>query len=112
MLPRWILTIVPRWLRRDYWLDRGFVGWVLSGPFEGMHYSDRSVGSAFFPKVLGTYERELHERIRACFQMGVRTVIDVGAAEGYYAVGLAMRIPGVQVVAFETEEAGRVAIDQ
>jgi hypothetical protein len=34
-------------------------------------------------------------------------VIDVGAAEGYYAVGCALRLPSAQVYAFDTEPLAR-----
>jgi len=32
---------------------------VHAGPFKGMRYGLISVGSAYIPKLLGTYEREL-----------------------------------------------------
>ena len=34
---------------------------VLSGPFEGMGYIPIALGSAWMPKVLGTYEKELQQ---------------------------------------------------
>jgi hypothetical protein len=34
-------------------------------------------------------------------------VINIGAGEGYYAVGLARRIPGARVIAFESHERSR-----
>jgi len=35
-------------------------GIVLDGPFKGMIYpKNESFGSAFFPKILGTYEKEI-----------------------------------------------------
>jgi hypothetical protein len=34
-------------------------------------------------------------------------IVDVGAAEGYYAVGLALRKPSARVIAFEMEDLGR-----
>ena len=33
---------------------------VFSGPFKGMKYIDYSVCSAYYPKLLGIYEKELH----------------------------------------------------
>ena len=36
-------------------------GWrILAGPFAGMHYVGDYAGSLLPPKLLGTYERELH----------------------------------------------------
>ena len=66
-----------------------------------------SVGSVLFAKVLGTYELELHEVISKLIDVGPDIVIDIGAAEGYYAVGLAKRLPKCRVRAFESEQAGR-----
>lgn len=40
------------------------------------------------------------------------TVINVGAAEGYYAVGMAIRCPGTTIVAFESLAEGRDLIRQ
>ena len=85
-------------------------GWrVQGGPFRGLHYVDDSICSALAPKILGTYERELAPWIEAMLREPFDLVINVGAAEGYYAVGFAQR-GGVSVVAFEAEAAGRELI--
>lgn len=81
---------------------------VLGGPFEGMQYVPCAVGSALLPKMVGCYEAELNDVLAQiihdnCF----RTVIDVGCAEGYYAIGLAMRLPKASVVAFDTDRLAR-----
>jgi hypothetical protein len=83
---------------------------VRHGPFAGMRYIDGSIGSAYLPKLLGTYERELVSVIEAECVRRPRLIIDLGAAEGYYAVGLALRNPGARVVAFERGEAGQIAL--
>jgi hypothetical protein len=83
---------------------------VRAGPFAGMRYVDISVGSCFIPKLLGTYERELAPKIEWICRHRPKLVIDVGAAEGYYAIGLALRVPQAQVVAFESDEAGQAAL--
>ncbi len=80
---------------------------VHSGPFSGMKYLGTSVGSQFYPKILGTYEKELHPAIEKLCSMKFDHVVNVGAGEGYYAVGLAMRMPGAGVIAFESDEAGQ-----
>ena len=83
---------------------------VRSGPFEGMSYLDVSQGSCYIPKLLGIYERELHAVVEDLIASQPETVIDLGAAEGCYAVGLARRLPEARVVAFEMEERGRTAM--
>src|ERR1700760_4646091 len=76
---------------------------VASGPFTGMKYINKSAGSAYIPKLLGIYERELHDIIEYVCRLNIRTVINVGAGEGYYAVGLAVRMPFSSVIAFERD---------
>jgi len=75
--------------------------------FRGMKYVGQAVGSALGPKLLGTYEMELRSKIEAICAAGYSHIIDVGAAEGYYAVGLATRSSASKVTAFETSETGR-----
>lgn len=78
---------------------------VKSGPFKGMKYGLGSVCSTLTPKLLGTYEKELSGIIE---QLPVfDLVIDIGAAEGWYAVGLLYRKTAQKVTAFELTENGR-----
>jgi hypothetical protein len=69
-----------------------------------------SVGSSYIPKLLGIYESELAAEVEGMCSRMPDLIIDIGAAEGYYAVGLAVRNPGAKVVAFETEQAGQAAV--
>ncbi len=59
------------------------------------------------PKLLGIYEKELAPCMEQACQARFPLIVDVGAAEGYYAVGLAMRNPETRVVAFEMQERER-----
>jgi hypothetical protein len=70
------------------------------GIFAGMRYVDQSIGSEYYPKLLGTYEKELHHVFEALFQKSFEQFVDIGAAEGYYAVGVALRT-NWNVIAFE-----------
>jgi len=80
---------------------------ILRGPFSGMRYSWEQVFSAQLPKFLGTYEMEMFPFLEKLFAQDFDTVIDVGAAEGYYAVGFALRFPTAKVIAFEAIEKGQ-----
>jgi len=82
-------------------------GVVIGGPFKGMRYVSDSVGSQYWPKLFGTYEAELAELLPIFDRERFGGVVDVGAAEGYYAVGCAVRWPDARVIAFEAEEHGR-----
>jgi len=72
-----------------------------------MHYIEQAFCSALFPKLLGVYERELHSVVEEACKLPVDRAIDIGAAEGYYAAGLAFRRPELSVVAFEIDAAAR-----
>lgn len=81
---------------------------VRSGPFRGMVYPEmRSAGSALVPKLLGTYESELHPFIESLADIQLQTIVDVGCAEGYYAVGLARRFPNAPVLAYDIADEAR-----
>ncbi len=72
---------------------------VLSGPFRGMDYAFRASEGSRSARLLGCYEASLAPVIEAIIARAYPLVIDVGCAEGYYAVGLARRIPGARVLA-------------
>lgn len=77
-------------------------GVVRCGPFAGLQYAElTSVGSALYPKLLGSYESELHPWMREICESGYTEIVDVGCAEGYYAVGLALRNPQAIVYAYD-----------
>lgn len=105
-MPHWVSSLRPSSVAVRHTL-RVSGGKVISGPFAGMQYIDAAVGSAHLPKIAGTYESELAPAIEAEIKRGPKHLVDIGSAEGYYAVGLAWRIPGMQVTTFETSKEGR-----
>ena len=81
---------------------------VLNGPFQGLKYpSLESVGSALYPKLLGSYERELHPTLSKIADEVYSEILDIGCAEGYYAIGLARKYARAQVHAFDVEKKAR-----
>jgi hypothetical protein len=62
---------------------------VHAGPFAGLSLPVDAVCSERWPKLAGTYEQELAPAIEACLAREYPVVVNVGAAEGYYAVGFA-----------------------
>lgn len=85
---------------------------ICSGPFAGLHYVQSSIGSAYYPKILGTYELELHPIIEELCKKSFHTIINIGAGEGYYAVGMALRNPATHIIAFEATNEGQNLIKQ
>ena len=58
---------------------------VTGGPFQGMEYGKTSsFCSAYYPKILGTYEMELIPVINAFLEKGYCHIVDIGAADGFY----------------------------
>ncbi len=80
---------------------------VKNGNFNAMKYpSFDSVCSTIFPKIIGSYEAELNDIIQHIIQNKYDVIIDVGCAEGYYAVGLAMKT-NATVFAYDTDANAR-----
>ena len=82
---------------------------VQSGPFAGMHMSPLTLREHAGPELLGVYEAELHPHLERLLARTYPQVIDVGAKYGYYAVGLARRLPGAESVAFDIDPWARRA---
>jgi hypothetical protein len=85
---------------------------VLQGPFRGMRYPKSSLASRDgIPILFATYELELHPVIEEVASKRYDSIIDVGCAEGYYAVGLALRT-NAPVLAFDCEPRERYYLRQ
>ena len=84
-------------------IQRECSGRVLSGPFAGLRYLDEILRPDLLPKLLGTYEKELHPWLEELLARPIAHIINVGAAEGYYATGFALRQPETRVLAFEMD---------
>lgn len=104
---KWRLKIL-----REIWIPQFVYASMLppvvqSGPFKGMKYLRHSTGSVVLPKLIGTYEFELHPIIQSIDYKTYDQVIDIGAAEGYYAVGLSRFYQVKHMLAFEASKNGR-----
>jgi hypothetical protein len=73
-----------------------------------MLYGQATEG-ATLPRLLGCYEAELHPALASLRQIAHDLIIDIGCAEGYYAVGLARFLPHCEVIGFDISEAARTA---
>lgn len=91
-------------------LIKAHAGAVISGPFAGTkllpEVSSGEDGN-LPPKLLGCYEAELHPAIAKAAARNPEAVINIGCAEGYYAVGIARTLPSARVFAFEASPKGR-----
>jgi len=98
---------------------RQLVGWrvrkwsgnrVKGGPFAGMRYGEAAICSELSPKLIGCYERELTWVLQEIRLLQPEVIINAGAAEGYYAVGVIFAGIARQVIAFETLASARALI--
>jgi precorrin-6B methylase 2 len=80
---------------------------VLTGPFLGMTYYNKIIWGPITPKWIGSYEDELHGVIESVIARKYDTIVDVGAAEGYYAVGLALKCRDSKVISYDIDPIAR-----
>ena len=77
---------------------------IIKGYFKGLKYPGFiSFGSSLFPKLSGNYESELFSTLEELQRNDYSKIIDIGCAEGYYAVGLAIKFKNSIVYAFDID---------
>ncbi len=111
-------SLLHRLLFGRVWSRQRLIRWVAwrlrdrvaSGVFQGMLYYPSSAWGNPGNKLIGTYEKELVPYLAALDTNPPNVVFDVGAAEGYYAVGCAFRWSNCDVYAWEMDEASRQQI--
>jgi hypothetical protein len=83
---------------------------VCGGPFAGLRYVGSSPNSHIGDALLGTLEKEVQPFLQSMLARTFDVFINVGGAEGYYAVGVARFSAVPRVIAFESDRFGRVLI--
>lgn len=111
---RWLTLNTLRITIPQYYLSFYMPKIIMSGPFKGMKYINRSTGSPILCKLAGTYEDELYETLEYVKTKKYSQFIDIGAAEGYYVVGISKYIlPDLKErVAFEYDHKGQNRIKE
>lgn len=82
---------------------------VMGGVFVGMDFVAQSAEGCHVPKLLGCYEEELHPFLTKIEHEGYSTVINIGCAEGYYAVGIKRLLPNTNVLAYDVNPVAQEA---
>jgi hypothetical protein len=90
----------PRRLAYDRIL-RHARGQIVSGPFAGQIYLTGKIDFIVPAMLMGCYEKELHPIIEEVLIDPPKVFIDIGAAQGYYAIGFAKGAPGSRHICFE-----------
>lgn len=76
---------------------------VRHGVFSGLKYPpEQLMGSVRIPKLLGSYELELQPLLLRLQTRDYSEIVDIGCAEGYYAIGLGRLFPNSKVFAYDT----------
>jgi hypothetical protein len=69
-----------------------------------MRYDRAAVGAVLVvPKLIGSYEHELHPVVEEIRGRPYTRILDLGCAEGYYAVGLARLFSGCPILAVDID---------
>ena len=89
-------------------------GVVKYGPFQGLRLNRKTWWgkSDLGAQCLGLYEKEILDEIGGQRKGKYQTFIDIGAADGYYAVGMLLAGIVDNVISFEISEVGREAINE
>ena len=108
LLPTQVLDAWHGWLRwrihrNDTKVFRKTGGRIIAGPFAGLAFLHVSDGVSLGAKLLGTYELEVSRFVREIVAGRYDLVVNAGAADGYYCVGLLWLMPHARAVAFESE---------
>lgn len=77
---------------------------VIAGPFKGMSYQVKASEGTRAARLLGAYEASLHPVIESIIAKAPDLIVDIGSAEGYYAVGMALRLPQARVLARDASD--------
>lgn len=81
---------------------------VRHGAFADLEYpGTAATGSALLPKLLGSYEVEIAPLIEKISQRSYTDIVDIGCAEGYYAVGFGLMFPDAQIHAYDVDAEAR-----
>ena len=71
------------------------------GPLSGLKFIETSAKNYHIPKLLGCYEQPLLPYIEKAIEAKYAAIVNIGSAEGYYAVGMGLRLPNTVVHAYD-----------
>jgi hypothetical protein len=78
---------------------------VKNGAFVGLKFPKNNYYlDSILPKLAGSYESEIQSILELFCQRKYETVINIGAADGYYLNGLALRLHNARFIGFEASD--------
>ncbi len=79
---------------------------VLNGPFRDLQYPHVNLQRSSLPaRIIGSYEKHLHPFIQRIINTDYTDLLEIGSAEGYYAVGLAQKMQSAIIHCYDTDSA-------
>jgi hypothetical protein len=94
---------------------------IRGGPFKGMKFFlpdepasiiRQLINSAIVTKLVGSFEEPIQSWVNDVAGKQYERIINVGSAEGYYAVGFALTRAAPRIVAFDIVEAPRLMLEK
>ena len=105
MIKKLLKRIIPKEYHPLYHLHTRTIrlsnGLIQKGPFSGMRYHDKSYSSGSCSKFNGTYEQEIQPIIENEINKEYDVFIDIGSADGYYSVGMALWSNCSKIISFD-----------
>lgn len=80
---------------------------VQTGPFAGLALAPGTREGCYVPKLIGCYEAALHPAWEKAFRRSYGSLLNIGCADGYYAVGFARRQPAARIFAYDSNPEAR-----
>lgn len=97
LLSKWRSVLIQNTLIQQQGLT------VMQGPFAGLEFIAQSAEGCHIAKLLGCYEQPLQPHITQALRARYHVILNIGCAEGYYAVGMARQLPATQVLAHDLD---------
>jgi hypothetical protein len=85
---------------------------VLQGPMQGLEYVANASEGCLAARLIGCYEQPLLPFVEEAIHTEYANVVNIGCADGYYAVGMARRMPKTKMWAYDINPAAQEACRQ
>ena len=85
---------------------------VLQGPMQGLEYVANASEGCLAARLIGCYEQPLLPFVEEAIHTEYANVVNIGCADGYYAVGMARRMPKTKVWAYDINPTAQDACRQ
>jgi len=82
---------------------------VLQGPMKGLEYVANTSEGCLAARLIGCYEQPLLPFIEEAINTDYKNVVNIGCSDGYYAVGMARRMPNSKMWAYDINQAAQDA---